>query len=197
MTDLFSAIPEPDPVPAPVPVPVAVPVPVPVAVPVPVPVAVPVAGAVAVPVATPAPRGIDLTAVIPVLDEAPSLPELYNRLRAAVASLGMTYEFIFVDDGSTDDTPRILAKLAAEDPQVRVASFRRNFGIFGRASLNFGEQDGFRTRRHRCECRPSVARFGSRHGLRFRPCWPHRVLRHARHQQTDSAPGPAAGTQIY
>ena len=124
MTDLFSSL--PDPARAPVAPPPLVPAPA------------PVVGATA---AT-APRGIDLTAVVPVLDEAPSLPELYNRLRAAVASQGMTYEFIFVDDGSTDDTPRILEKLAAADPNVRVASFRRNFGKSAALAVAFARARG-------------------------------------------------------
>jgi glycosyltransferase involved in cell wall biosynthesis len=137
MNDLFSAIPDPAPAPAPAAAatPAAAPPPV-----------VPVAPVVAAPAPAPAvprgPRGIDLTAVVPVLDEAPSLPELYNRLRAAVASLGMSYEFIFVDDGSTDDTPRILAKLAAEDPQVRVVSFRRNFGKSAALAVAFARARG-------------------------------------------------------
>ncbi len=116
MTDLFSSLPDraPDPVPAPPPAPLP----------------------------PPPARGIDLTAVVPVLDEAPSLPELYNRLRAAVASQGMTYEFIFIDDGSTDDTPRVLEKLAASDPNVRVASFRRNFGKSAALAVAFARARG-------------------------------------------------------
>ena len=141
MTDLFSALPDPAPAPVPVPVPVPAPMPAPAAeVARPTPAPAPVVPAPPAP--APAPRGIDLTAVIPVLDEAPSLPELYNRLRAAVASLGMSYEFIFIDDGSTDDTPRILAKLAAEDPQVRVASFRRNFGKSAALAVAFARARG-------------------------------------------------------
>ena len=135
MTDLFASLPDPTPGPA---APPAAPVP-PVPVAPPPAVAPPPVAASVVPVAG---REIDLTAVVPVLDEGPSLPELYNRLRAAVASLGMTYEFIFVDDGSTDDTPRILAKLAAEDPNVRVASFRRNFGKSAALAVAFARARG-------------------------------------------------------
>ncbi len=129
MTDLFASLPDPAPPPADPPRP-------PSPEPPPAPAAPP---AVAAP---PAGRGIDLSAVIPVLDEAPSLPELYNRLRAAVASLGMSYEFLFVDDGSRDDTPRILAKLAGEDPQVRVISFRRNFGKSAALAVAFARARG-------------------------------------------------------
>ncbi len=70
----------------------------------------------------------DVSAVVPVYDEGQSLPELYNRMRAAAGAAGFSYEFIFVDDGSTDDTPRILKQLAADDPAVKVIAFRRNFG---------------------------------------------------------------------
>jgi glycosyltransferase involved in cell wall biosynthesis len=120
-TDLFASL--PDPVPDPPPAPVAKPAPAP-------------------PPIAAASHGIDLTAVIPVLDEAPSLPELYNRLRAAVASVGMSYEFIFIDDGSSDGTPRILAQLAEEDPGVRVASFRRNFGKSAALAVAFARARG-------------------------------------------------------
>jgi glycosyltransferase involved in cell wall biosynthesis len=59
-----------------------------------------------------------------------------------VASLGFSYEFIFVDDGSTDDTPRVLAKLASEDPRVRVISFRRNFGKSAALAVAFARARG-------------------------------------------------------
>ncbi len=137
MTDLFSSLPQGAGPPTPAPAPPAVPAQAPAA--------VSEAGGVArtaAPAAPAAPRAIDLTAVVPVLDEAPSLPELYNRLRAAVASLAMTYEFIFIDDGSSDDTPRVLAKLAAEDRNVRVVSFRRNFGKSAALAVAFARARG-------------------------------------------------------
>jgi len=84
----------------------------------------------------------DLSAVIPVYDEAQSLPELYNRMRAAAGACGFTYEFVFVDDGSTDDTPRILKQLADEDPGVRVISFRRNFGKSAALAVAFARVRG-------------------------------------------------------
>lgn len=102
--------------------------------------------AAAGPARTGAPREVvpqpDLTAVIPVLDEAQSLPELYNRMRVAAGASGLTYEILFVDDGSSDDTPRVLSKLAAEDPLVRVISFRRNFGKSAALAVAFARARG-------------------------------------------------------
>src|SRR5262245_55576268 len=75
--------------------------------------------------ATPAP---DLSVVVPLCDEAESLRELHRQIVSAAASEGLTYEVLYVDDGSRDGSDRVLADIAASDPNVRVASFRRNFG---------------------------------------------------------------------
>jgi glycosyltransferase involved in cell wall biosynthesis len=88
------------------------------------------------------PLAPELSAVIPVYDEAESLPELYNRMRAAAGAAGLRYEFLFVDDGSKDDTPRILKQLAAEDPAVKVISFRRNFGKSAALAVAFARVRG-------------------------------------------------------
>lgn len=68
-----------------------------------------------------------LSIVIPVLNEAASLEELLARLRTAVSGLGLETEIIFIDDGSTDETPALLERIAASDPKVRIISFRRTF----------------------------------------------------------------------
>lgn len=99
-------------------------------------------------VAAPAPaaavgqKAPDLSVVIPVYDEAQSLPELYNRVRAAAGAAGLRYEILFIDDGSTDDTPRVLKALANDDPAVRVISFRRNFGKSAALAVAFARVEG-------------------------------------------------------
>ena len=69
-----------------------------------------------------------ISVVIPVLDERPSLEELYSRLTAVLDRLAVRYEIIFVDDGSTDGSLQTLKAIAAVNPSVRYIRFRRNFG---------------------------------------------------------------------
>lgn len=70
-----------------------------------------------------------VTVVVPTCDEEPNLHELYDRLaRMADGLPAYEFDFLFVDDGSTDATPRILAELHREDPRVKALRFARNFG---------------------------------------------------------------------
>src|SRR5262245_3546931 len=71
---------------------------------------------------------IDLSVVIPVRNEAPSLEELHRELSDVLRGSGRSYEIIVVDDGSTDDSYEILRRLQAVDPYLRVIRLRRNFG---------------------------------------------------------------------
>jgi glycosyltransferase involved in cell wall biosynthesis len=82
-----------------------------------------------------------LSVVIPVLNEAESIPLLLPRLRQALR--GITWECIFVDDGSTDATPRILELVALEDRRIKLLRFSRNFGHQAAvtAGLDFAEGD--------------------------------------------------------
>jgi glycosyltransferase involved in cell wall biosynthesis len=70
----------------------------------------------------------DVSLVLPVYNEEGNLEPLHREIRAALDSGGRSYEVIFVDDGSTDGSPRELARLVAEDPRVRVLRLRRNSG---------------------------------------------------------------------
>nr|EKV0215126.1 glycosyltransferase family 2 protein [Pseudomonas aeruginosa]EKX5072210.1 glycosyltransferase family 2 protein [Pseudomonas aeruginosa] len=65
---------------------------------------------------------------MPVFNEKPVLPRLYERLHKALDSLDFQYEIVFVDDGSTDDSHRYLAGLAYTYPWVRLVKLSRNFG---------------------------------------------------------------------
>jgi dolichol-phosphate mannosyltransferase len=69
-----------------------------------------------------------LSIILPVLNEEAIIPAAYERIKKAVSAIGWRYEFIFVDDGSTDNSLSILEELARQDSQVKVISFSRNFG---------------------------------------------------------------------
>ena len=87
------------------------------------------------PIKDPVPM-IDLSIVIPTLDEEGSLEALHRQITAVLTDMTLQYEIIFVDDGSTDQSSRILATLHGDDPHVKVIEFRRNFGKA--AALNAG-----------------------------------------------------------
>jgi len=79
---------------------------------------------------------IDISVVIPAYNEAPSLEELYRKLTAVLVRTGKSYELIFVNDGSSDDSLHIIDKIVDIDPYVSAIHFRRNFGKA--AALNAG-----------------------------------------------------------
>jgi glycosyltransferase involved in cell wall biosynthesis len=70
----------------------------------------------------------DLSVVIPIYNEAESLPELYRELTDTLSRWGRPYEIIAVDDGSRDESFQILAGLQRMDSHLRVVRLRRNFG---------------------------------------------------------------------
>ena len=71
---------------------------------------------------------LDLSVVIPLYNEEPNVVELHRELTAALGAWGRSYELLFIDDGSTDGTFRLLKELQAGDSHVRVVVLRRNFG---------------------------------------------------------------------
>jgi glycosyltransferase involved in cell wall biosynthesis len=70
----------------------------------------------------------ELSIVVPMRNEAPNVRTLYAELTAALEASGRTFEIVAIDDGSTDETFKLLAELQLTDPRVRVIRFRRNFG---------------------------------------------------------------------
>ena len=66
--------------------------------------------------------------VVPVFNEEGNVEELYRQVSAALDPLGLTYGFLYVDDGSRDGTVAKLQELGAKDPRVKHLSFTRNFG---------------------------------------------------------------------
>lgn len=69
-----------------------------------------------------------LSVVIPIYNEESTLPELRRRLVAALESVTPAFEVVFVDDGSSDGSPELLAEMSGSDPRLKVLGLARNFG---------------------------------------------------------------------
>src|ERR1051325_7935327 len=70
----------------------------------------------------------DISVFLPVYNEEPNLMPLHAKLDAALKALDRSAEIVYVDDGSTDGSLKILREIAAMDPRVRVVALRRNYG---------------------------------------------------------------------
>lgn len=71
---------------------------------------------------------MDISVVVPLYNEAESLPELAAWIERVMAEHGFSYEIIFVNDGSTDRSWEVIRSLADKNPAVHGVSFRRNYG---------------------------------------------------------------------
>ncbi|WP_430401266.1 glycosyltransferase family 2 protein [Flavobacterium sp.] len=71
---------------------------------------------------------MNLSIVIPLLNEQESLPELHNWIVKVMNTHNFSYEILFIDDGSTDDSWSIIDKLSKESPNVKGIRFLRNYG---------------------------------------------------------------------
>jgi glycosyltransferase involved in cell wall biosynthesis len=71
---------------------------------------------------------VDLSVVIPIKDERDNLRPLHDQLCQALEPLGLEFELLIVDDGSTDGSAEVLQELATLDPRVKVVQLRRNYG---------------------------------------------------------------------
>jgi glycosyltransferase involved in cell wall biosynthesis len=91
---------------------------------------------------TPRVTKIEVSVILPVLDEVESLGVLHRELTEALQRLGRSYEIIFVDDGSRDGSFQRIEKLRLEDPRVRAMQLRRNFGKAAALAVGFGEAQG-------------------------------------------------------
>ena len=79
---------------------------------------------------------MDISVVIPLIDEAESLPELEAWIKRVMNDNNYSYEIIFVDDGSSDNSWDIIQQLKKENPFVKGIKFQRNYGKS--AALNEG-----------------------------------------------------------
>ncbi len=85
---------------------------------------------------------LDISIVLPVYNEAESLPSLIPELTDALGQLGRSYEIVAVDDGSSDDSVPVLRRLQEGEPHLRIVQFRRNFGQTAAFAAGFDYAQG-------------------------------------------------------
>jgi glycosyltransferase involved in cell wall biosynthesis len=85
---------------------------------------------------------LDISVVVPVLNEEESLPLLHQRLTESLAGSGYSYEIIIVDDGSSDGSFDIMRELQSQDEHLRVVRFRRNYGQTAAFAAGFDRAQG-------------------------------------------------------
>ena len=85
---------------------------------------------------------MDISVVLPILNEEENLEELYSRLTDTLSTLDLEYEIIAVDDGSTDRSFEVLRQINERDPRLKAIKFRRNFGQTAAMSAGFDHAQG-------------------------------------------------------
>lgn len=71
---------------------------------------------------------MDLSIVVPLFNEFKNIEELYFRIKSELQKLPYSYEIIFIDDGSTDKTWKVIEKLKESEPALKGIKFKRNYG---------------------------------------------------------------------
>ena len=85
---------------------------------------------------------MNLSIIIPLLNEQESLPELHQWIVKVMTSNSYSYEVIFIDDGSTDNSWQIIEQLSAANPNVKGIRFLRNFGKSQALHAGFAKANG-------------------------------------------------------
>lgn len=85
---------------------------------------------------------MDISVVIPLFNEAESLPELFEWIERVMKANGFSYEIIFVNDGSTDNSWEVIEQLQQRSPYVHGIKFRRNYGKSPALHCGFQRAEG-------------------------------------------------------
>ena len=85
---------------------------------------------------------MDISLVIPAKDEQESIPELSQWISRVMQTHGFSYEVIFIDDGSTDNTLEEIKKINVANPRFKGLQFNRNFGKSAALHMGFREAKG-------------------------------------------------------
>ena len=94
------------------------------------------------PAAVPQRGGLAISVIVPAKNEAQNLPVLVERLFPVLHALGRPFEVIVVNDGSTDDSLRVLRTLAADHPELRAIDLARNYGQTAAMMAGFDHSSG-------------------------------------------------------
>ncbi|MGB0870092.1 MAG: glycosyltransferase family 2 protein [Flavobacteriales bacterium] len=84
----------------------------------------------------------NISVVIPLFNEEESLPELHSWIRKVVEENGFTTQIVMIDDGSTDDSWKVIESLKETDPDLVAVKFRRNYGKSAGLFVGFEKADG-------------------------------------------------------
>ena len=87
---------------------------------------------------------MDISLVIPLKDEEESLPELSEWINRVMKTNNFSYEIIFVDDGSTDNSWKVIEELRCQNENIKGIKFQRNYG------KSAGLNEGFRAAQGGC-----------------------------------------------
>ena len=85
---------------------------------------------------------MDISVVVPLYNEAESLPELEKWIERVMKANGFTYEILFINDGSTDNSWDVIRSLATANPAVKGVCFRRNYGKSPALNTGFARAKG-------------------------------------------------------
>ncbi len=85
---------------------------------------------------------MDISVVIPLLNEAESLPELFPWIEKVMQTNNLSYEIIAVDDGSTDNSWEVIQNLSKENPNIKGIRFQRNYGKSAALQTAFQASNG-------------------------------------------------------
>jgi glycosyltransferase involved in cell wall biosynthesis len=85
---------------------------------------------------------MDISVVIPLLNEEESLPELHDWIKKVMDENKFSYEILFIDDGSKDNSWNVIEELSQKNPSVKGIKFRRNYGKSAALHVGFDDCQG-------------------------------------------------------
>ncbi len=85
---------------------------------------------------------MDITVLIPLLNEEESIGELAAWIKKVMKENNFSYEILFIDDGSTDNSWKVIEEMSAETPEIKGIRFSRNYGKSGALHIGFEKAQG-------------------------------------------------------